>query len=52
MQKIKLNASSSLSFKDHQEILKLKKAMVKEMSVLHDNGTWEIVPLPPGKKNN
>jgi len=24
--------------------------MVKEMATLHSNGTWELVPLPPGKQ--
>jgi len=23
--------------------------MIEEMTVLHDNGTWELVPLPEGK---
>ena len=23
--------------------------MIEEMIVLHDNGTWELVPLPEGK---
>nr|XP_009771264.1 PREDICTED: uncharacterized protein LOC104221828 [Nicotiana sylvestris] len=26
-----------------------RQAMIEEMTALHDNGTWEIVPLPKGK---
>ena len=26
------------------------QAMVEEMAALHSNGTWEYIPLPPGKK--
>ena len=27
----------------------LRQAMVDEMSALHSSGTWDLVPLPPGK---
>ena len=26
-----------------------RQAMVDEITVLHSNGTWDLVPLPPGK---
>ncbi|XP_072064424.1 uncharacterized protein [Arachis hypogaea] len=26
-----------------------RQAMIKEMSALHSTGTWDLVPLPPGK---
>ena len=26
-----------------------KQAMIDEMSALHSSGTWDLVPLPPGK---
>ena len=27
-----------------------RQAMIDEMQALENNGTWELVPLPPGKK--
>jgi len=27
------------------------QAMIEEMSTLHSNGTWKLVPLSPGKQN-
>jgi hypothetical protein len=27
-----------------------RQAMVKEMALLHGNGTWDLQPLPPGRK--
>jgi len=27
-----------------------RQAMVEEMTALHSNDTWELVPLPPDKK--
>ena len=27
-----------------------RSAMVNEMQALYDNGTWDLVPLPTGKK--
>ena len=26
-----------------------RQAMIDEMQALENNGTWELVPLPPGK---
>jgi hypothetical protein len=28
----------------------LHNALIKEMNVLDDNGTWDLVKLPPGKQ--
>ena len=37
-------------FKDAIGRLELDDAMNQEMNALDNNGTWELVPLPHGKK--
>ena len=39
------------NFKEAMQVTGWKEAMALEIKALEDNGTWEMVVLPPGKKD-
>lgn len=45
------NHSEPSSYEEASIVPAWQAAMTQELEVLHANHTWDIVPLPPGKKS-